>query len=374
MVAKTFREIPHERATPPRSTRGFTLVELLVVIAVIATLIGLLLPAVQAAREAARRAKCLSNIKQLGLGLHTYHDAQKRFPPGYQGMLGNCGNAGNSISNKWKDAGWGWSVFLLPHIEEQSLSDRLTVNSGSSQVVCGSPTGAQATLAKANGRDQVALQQTVVQVFVCPSAGDSSLNFGQDFPGSGKYGKSNYKAVAGSDSAFDGVGEGTLTLPDGSSATVLTLGLFRRVPFAVGRSGPWGSENAWAYVRAKDVTDGLSKTLAFGEVFSNVSFAAGLPKIDPNFGSGAAYRGNVWVGAISSELNPGLTVGILQPNATSTNGTLFGTNQYPFASKHPGGVLFGLADGSSRFISQNADVTTLAGMANISDGQTVAVE
>jgi hypothetical protein len=69
-----------------------------------------------------------------------------------------------------------------------------------------------------------------------------------------------------------------------------------------------------------------------------------------------------------------LTAGILQPNATSTNGTLFGTNQYPFASRHLGGVLFGLADGSCRFISQNADVTTLAGMANISDGQTVAVE
>jgi len=375
MVAKTFRETSHEMAKPPRSTRGFTLVELLVVIAIIATLIGLLLPAVQAAREAARRAKCLSNIKQLGLGLQTYHDAQKRFPPGYQGMLGNCGNAGNSISNKWKDAGWGWSVFLLPHIEEQSLSDGLTVNSGSSQVVCGSPTGAQAALAKANGRDQVALQQTVVQVFVCPSAGDSSLNFGQDFPSSGKYGKTNYKAVAGSDGNFDGVGEGTLTLPDGSTATVLTLGLFRRVPLE--RSGSWGAAGSWAYVRSKDVADGLSKTLTFGEVFSNVSFAAGLPKIDPNFGSTSSngkYRGGVWVGAISSELAAGLTVGILQPNATSTNGTLFGTNQYPFASRHLGGVLFGLADGSCRFISQNADVTTLAGMANISDGQTVAVE
>ena len=372
MAAENSRGIPHEIATPPRSTCGFTLVELLVVIAIIGTLIGLLLPAVQVAREAARRVKCQSNIKQLGLGLHTYHDAQKRFPPGYQGMLGNCGGADNSISNKWKDAGWGWSVFLLPHIEEQSLADRLAVNSGSSQVVCGSPTGAQATLATANGRNQVSLQQTVVEVFVCPSAGDSNLNFGQDFPKSGRYAKTNYKAVAGADGNFDGVGEATLTLPDGSSATVLALGLFRRVPFT--RSGSWGAADSWAYVRSKDVTDGLSKTLAFGEVFSNVGFAAGLPKIDPNFGSNAAYRGGVWVGAISGELAAGLTVGILQPNATSTNGTLFGNNKYPFASKHPGGVLFGLADGSCRFISQNADVTTLAGMATISDGQTAAVE
>ena len=375
VVAPNSPAMPREIAKPPRTPHGFTIVELLVVIAIIGLLIALLLPAVQAARESARRAKCQSNIKQLGLGLHTYHDAQKRFPPGYQGMLGNCSGADNSISNKWKDAGWGWSVFLLPHIEEQSLSDRLTVNSGSSQVVCGNPTGAQLSLATAGGRDQRALQQTVLQVFVCPSAGDSSLNFGPTFPSSGRYGKSNYKAVVGSDGAFDGVGEATLTLPDGSSATVLTLGLFRRVPLT--RSGSWGAADSWAYVRSKDVTDGLSKTLAFGEVFSNVSFATGLPKIDSNYGStttNGKYRGSVWAGAIVTELAAGMTAGIIQPNANSTNGTLFGTNQYPFASKHPGGVLFGLADGSCRFISQNADAATLAGMANISDGQTAVVE
>ena len=375
VVAQNSPAIPREITKPPRSTCGFTLVELLVVIAIIGLLIALLLPAVQSARESSRRAKCQSNMKQIGLALLNFHDVRNRFPPGMQGMLDSCSVANNDSDNKWMRAGWGWSVFLLPFLEEQTLADQLLINSGSGQVVCGNPTGAQLSLATAGGRDQRALQQTVLQVFVCPSAGDSSLNFGQNPPSSGRYGKSNYKAVVGSDSAFDGVGEATLTLPDGSSATVLTLGLFRRVPLT--RSGSWGAADSWAYVRSKDVTDGLSKTLAFGEVFSNVSFATGLPKIDSNFGNSSSngkYRGSTWVGAILSELALGVTAGIIQPNANSTNGTLFGTNQYPFVSRHPGGVLFGLADGSCRFISQNADAATLAGMANISDGQTAVVE
>jgi len=347
---------------------GFTLVELLVVIAIIGILIALLLPAVQSAREASRRAKCQANIKQLGLALHNFHDAKRRFPPAHQGMLTNCSS---TTTNSGSNAGWSWAAFLLPHLEEQSLSDRLQVTSGSGQVVCGAPTGGQLTFA--NARGQVAAQQTPLQVFVCPSAGDASLNFG---PGAvataGKYAKSNYKAVAGADGNFDGVGE--LSLPDGS--TILALGLFRRVPLT--RDGAWGAADSWAYVRSKDVTDGLSKTLAFGEAFSNVRSGTPLQKIDSSIGtlpSNGLYRGSVWIGAIaSSELQPGLTVGILQPSASSNNGTLFGTNVYPFASRHPGGVLFGIADGSCRFVSQNVDSTTLAMMGLISDGQAVTLE
>jgi prepilin-type N-terminal cleavage/methylation domain-containing protein len=374
IVARNSRELPHETAKPSRSTRGFTLVELLVVIAIIGTLIGLLLPAVQAAREAARRTQCLMNFKQLGLALHGFHDAKKRFPPGYQGVAPDCSSANNGTVNRWASAGWGWGVFLLPQLEEQPLSDRLWVNSNNGQVVCGNATGQQLAMATSGGRNQIGLQQTVLSVFVCPSAGDSELNFGTNFPSSGRYAKSNYKGVAGADStSFDGVG--TSTLPDGTTAAA--YGLFRRVPFAVGRSGPWGSEGDWVYVRSKDVSDGLSKTLAIGETFSNVRFAAGLPKIDQTIGGTAAsfgkYRGGTWVGVNFEEAKAGLTVGILQP-VSSSNGTLNGTGQYAFASRHPGGALFGLADASGRFVSENADVTTLAGMANISDGQTAVVE
>jgi prepilin-type N-terminal cleavage/methylation domain-containing protein len=356
------------------SRHGFTLVELLVVIAIIGILIAMLLPAVQSARESSRRAKCQANIKQLGLALHNFHDTQKRFPPGYQGMVDDCGVANNSSANRWGKAGWSWSVFLLPHLEQQSLSDRLIVNSGSGQVVCGIPTGSQSALNTAGGRNQVALQQTALQVFVCPSAGDSSLNLGGGVtsPSGGRYGKSNYKGVAGYDAPTDGVG--TLGLPDGS--TVLALGLFRRIPLS--RSGLWGETDSWAYVRSKDVTDGLSKTLAFGETFCNArANGSSWAKIDSRIGTApnnGLYRGGVWVGAISNELQAGLTLGILQPNANSSNGLLNFTGAYPFASRHPGGVLFGIADGSCRFISQNADSTTLTLMALISDGQAVTLE
>ena len=382
----TLRESPHV-ATPPAAIRGrvgsqgparpktaFTLVELLVVIAIIATLIGLLLPAVQSAREAARRAKCLMNIKQVGLALHGFHNAKQRFPAGYQGVASDCTTASNGPGNRWATAGWSWAVFLLPHLEEQSLSDSLWVNANSGQVVCGNATGVQLAMATAGGRNQIALQRTLLSVFVCPSAGDADLNFGTNFPGSGTYGKSNYKAVAGADAAFDGVG--SVSLPDGSTASA--YGLFRRVPFATARSGPWGAEGDWVYVRSKDVSDGLSKTLAVGEVFSNVRFAAGLPKIDPTVGGASAasgkYRGAVWMGANFEEAKPGLTVGILQPTANSSNGTLNGTGQYAFASRHHGGAMFGLADASSRFVSENADATTLAVMSLISDGQVLELE
>jgi prepilin-type N-terminal cleavage/methylation domain-containing protein len=351
---------------------GFTLVELLVVIAIIGILIALLLPAVQSARESARRAKCQANIKQVGLALHNYHDAQKRFPPGHQGMVGNCSSANNSSANRWDSAGWSWPVFLLPHLEQQSLSDRLLVNSGSGQVVCGSPTGAQLTLANPGGRNQVALQQTPLEVFVCPSAGDSNLNIGggSGAPSAGRYGKSNYRAVAGSNgSEFDGVSD---SLPGG--ATGAAFGLFRRIPFT--RSGLWGEAGSWVYVRSKDVTDGLSKTLAFGETFSNLrANGSSWAKVDSTIGNAAnngLYRGGVWVGAISSELPNGMTFGVL--NTSGNNTTLKGSGQYAFSSRHPGGVLFGIADGSCRFISENADATALTLMSLISDGQTVTLE
>lgn len=101
----------------PFVRRGFTLVELLVVIAIIGILIALLLPAVQAAREAARRSQCTNNLKQLGLGLHNYHDTLKTFPPGaVRRPSATC---------------WTWSALLLPYIEQMPLYDALAPNGGS---------------------------------------------------------------------------------------------------------------------------------------------------------------------------------------------------------------------------------------------------
>jgi prepilin-type N-terminal cleavage/methylation domain-containing protein/prepilin-type processing-associated H-X9-DG protein len=101
-----------------RRSRGFTLVELLVVIAIIGILIALLLPAVQAAREAARRTQCSNNLKQQGLALHTFHDTYKNFPPGTVSH-GNCCSTLSQMV---------WTVAILPYMEQESVEDRVDFN------------------------------------------------------------------------------------------------------------------------------------------------------------------------------------------------------------------------------------------------------
>jgi prepilin-type N-terminal cleavage/methylation domain-containing protein/prepilin-type processing-associated H-X9-DG protein len=156
------------RPRPPRPARpaAFTLVELLVVIAIIAILIGLLLPAVQKVREAAARTTCQNNLKQIGLALHNYHDAEGMFPPAYKAP--------------GRRVGWGWGTFLLPHLEQPALYDALGVPAGR-------PFGDGQFTAPATD-----LTQTRLKVYICPSDAGPDLN-----PLKRHHAKSNYRAVAG---------------------------------------------------------------------------------------------------------------------------------------------------------------------------------
>jgi prepilin-type N-terminal cleavage/methylation domain-containing protein len=133
----------------PSSIRlGFTLVELLVVIAIIGTLVGLLLPAVQQAREAARRSSCGNNLKQIGTGLLNFESARKAFPAGYSMFLSGGG-----------EPCWGWATFILPYIEQADIYDGLSPTSRKlSAIYVASPAAA----------DQ-ALLQSPIQTYRCPS-------------------------------------------------------------------------------------------------------------------------------------------------------------------------------------------------------------
>jgi prepilin-type N-terminal cleavage/methylation domain-containing protein/prepilin-type processing-associated H-X9-DG protein len=148
-----------------KAAKGFTLIELLVVMAIIAVLIGLLLPAVQRVREAASRTQCQNNLKQLGLGLHNYHDTCGHFPPAYMAAGLNSGP--------------GWGTFILPFIEQEALAQ---------QVPKGSPFwgGSQAVSTASDGG------QTPLGVFRCPSDAGPIQDADQ-----GGFAVSNYRATCG---------------------------------------------------------------------------------------------------------------------------------------------------------------------------------
>jgi len=181
---------------PRRRYRGFTLIELLVVIAIIAILIALLLPAVQQAREAARRTQCRNNFKQMGLAIHNYHDVHLSFPPGYLGDPPNESAVGCDTirAQHVTDPGWGWAVYIMPYLDRTNLYNQLAP--GDKLVVCSEATGAQAMAGSAE------LQDTILPVYICPSANDPDRNPSRwpkppETPGD--HGKSNYAGVAGQD-------------------------------------------------------------------------------------------------------------------------------------------------------------------------------
>jgi len=145
--------------------RGFTLIELLVVIAIIAVLIALLLPAVQQAREAARRTQCKNNLKQMGLALHNYHDVANTFPPGWISTW-----AQSPTPASYPGDSWGWPVFLLPYMDQGNIYNQINFN-------VGFPAGFNAagtTPVPATGSGVIGVEATPLSVFQCPSS--DSLN------------------------------------------------------------------------------------------------------------------------------------------------------------------------------------------------------
>ncbi len=321
--------------------RGFTLIELLVVIAIIAILIALLLPAVQQAREAARRTQCRNNLKQIGLALHNYHDVHLCFPPGYLGDPPNESAAGcsNVTAGNRANPGWGWAVYIMPYIDLGNLYEQL--DPGNKIVVCSEATGAQAAAGNA------ALQDTIIPAYVCPSAPDPALNPSR-WPrpplAPGNHGKSNYAAVAGMD--WDGVADDPVT-----GAVDAARGMFVN-----GSTQP--------PVRIKHISDGTSNVFAVGEKY-RVDVDDVLWTAD-----GALFEkvGAYWVGIAPDTRAASCSMQLAYPPSTfSINGASINA----FASAHEGGCFFLLSDGHVLFISENADQAMIADIGLASDGRVI---
>jgi prepilin-type N-terminal cleavage/methylation domain-containing protein len=300
-----------------RRQRGFTLIELLVVIAIIAILISLLLPAVQQAREAARRTQCKNNLKQLGLAAHNYHDVYNVFPHQSVPTMG-----GNNV--------WGWGASVLPYVEQTSLYDILQPGDGGKSQIHGSLPPANTLY---NGQR---LLQQPLSVYLCPSCTGGPLNqfYARD-PS-----RSNNQSGRGSASA-------TSDWYYAKSNYACNQNVF-------GKSIDWQTPGPEPVGIAK-VTDGTSNTLMIGERalrFDKQNRATGAViwgKPANNNDGATNFHANWPINTPDHPDSSDFSAGTYPSAIAAANNC----RTLAASSNHTGGAHFALCDGSVRFISEN---------------------
>jgi prepilin-type N-terminal cleavage/methylation domain-containing protein/prepilin-type processing-associated H-X9-DG protein len=320
-----------------RPCGGFTLVELLVVIAIIGVLVALLLPAVQAAREAARRTQCTNNLKQQGLALHNYHDTYGSLPAA--GMGGIDSN---------RDDGFGWMCAILPFMEQQALYDQISpngqpgifmwhVNNGSHPIPGGTVKVAAYRCPSSTLPDMVPATFTLPGA---PQFGAKPIRRTQSIG----YATSDYKAAGGSCYGDDGIMHKLAELP------------------------------GYKPIRFAQVLDGLSNTLMVCEssyVTGHSSIRGLRPEnmIDPQ----RIEDWPTWIGMTGDDEGVRVNGRTNSPiNCRCTPTTMASAiNDDCAFSHHPGGAMFCLADGSVRFISENVSMSTYCNLHSIADGNPI---
>jgi prepilin-type N-terminal cleavage/methylation domain-containing protein len=339
--------MPTARNVRPSRAKGFTLIELLVVIAIIAVLIALLLPAVQQAREAARRTQCKNNMKQMGLALHNYHDNFNVFPP----ALLNSGryNAPTYFTGTnvvLNTPGW---IFLLPYVDQAPAYGQYTFGACSS---ASSPYGITVGGSDATNVGVTGMNLSMLNCPSHPAAGQQSsqsVNTPSDFYSRNQARRSSYAFSTGSFTDY--------SAPHWQNISDI-------------RQGAFGNSGA---AQLRDMTDGSSNSILVGECWG------GNNKTSTSYGpwgmSGTHTCCHGYTPSGSSTALTSATVAAYSPdwgiNRPYQGSALKQTYAWVFNSGHTGGAQFLLGDGTVRFLSENMDYLILCQLAYIHDATVV---
>ncbi len=358
-----------------RNSNGFTLVELLVVIAIIGVLVSLLLPAVQAARESARRTQCMNQLRQLALACMTFESSQEHFPPAFAIAVGydlNSATPNYAITNESLTAnregrrGHSWIVEILPQIEQQALADSYDKNYSPTHntTINGFPAVDLPGLYCPSRRASIETAEQELMILASQGQGGTGATGGRRNGGTVASGGTDYGASLASGNCFN------------NTTKALHMGYA-----CVGRDGAAASPMAplkiGAGVNLSRITDGTSNTLLIGEM--QRIWAA---NDDPRFAGKSGHAGVVagrshdgWLfGGAATTFTSSVSAQI--SNLSDQRFSAGGINSWFFehaGSEHPQGAQFATADASVHFVSEDMDPLVLMAMASMAGNEVASI-